>query len=298
MREILNHKIKLTEKLDRKDYEDISSLQKLCLEVDKTALKLELDYKLSRVAENGEKTNNINEFMYYDGNTLIGYIGIGDYGGDTIEVNGMVHPEYRRKGIFRRLFSLVKAEWEKRKSTTMLLLSDNKSISGLEFIKSTDAKYHNSEYEMVLKADGKIDLSLKNLTLRKANNNDAKEIAEHDYICFGRERKEEEIYMPEEEEKFGSITYIAEIEDKAIGKVRIEVIDGIGGIYGLAVLPEYRRKGYGREILTQAVEMLKEGNPKSIMLQVVVINENALNLYKSCGFEETYTMDYYELIKR
>jgi len=298
MREILNHKIKLTEKLDRKDYEDISSLQKLCIEVDKTSLKLELDYKLSRVEENGEKTNNINEFMYYDGNTLIGYIGIGDFGGDTIEVNGMVHPEYRRKGIFRRLFSLVKAEWEKRKSTTMLLLSDNKSISGLEFIKSTDAKYHNSEYEMVLKADGKIDLSLKNLTLRKANNNDAKEIAEHDYICFGRERKEEEIYMPEEEEKFGSITYIAEIEDKAIGKVRIEVIDGIGGIYGLAVLPEYRRKGYGREILTQAVEMLKEGNPKSIMLQVVVINENALNLYKSCGFEETYTMDYYELIKR
>ena len=34
---------------------------------------------------------------------------------------------------------------------------------------------------------------------------------------------------------------------------------------------------------------------KKIMLQVETQNAKALNLYKSCGFEETSTIDYYQL---
>ncbi|MNJ04698.1 hypothetical protein D3C73_1655750 [compost metagenome] len=46
-----------------------------------------------------------------------------------------------------------------------------------------------------------------------------------------------------------------------------------------------------------AVEKLIEANASSIMLQVATENANALHLYKSCGFIETSTMDYYELKK-
>ena len=31
------------------------------------------------------------------------------------------------------------------------------------------------------------------------------------------------------------------------------------------------------------------------MLQVATKNKSALNIYKSCGFEETSTMDYYKM---
>ena len=296
MGERINLTIKLTEKLDESDYEDIHHLQKICAEVDQTALKLELDYKLSR-AEKDESLNNINEFMYYDESKLIGYIGIGNFGGEAIEVNGMVHPEYRRRGVFKRLFSLVSDEWSKRESQKMLLLSDNHSVSGLEFIKYTGATYAHSEYEMFLKSNVKNDLLASHLALRKATNKDAKEIARQDAIYFDIEFKEENISMPEDDEKYGSMTYLAEIDDKIIGKVRLEISDGIGGIYGLGVLPEYRGKGYGREILTWAIEKLKEENAKDIMLQVAVKNKNALKLYISCGFEETATMDYYEMRK-
>ncbi|MPN31713.1 hypothetical protein SDC9_179187 [bioreactor metagenome] len=44
-----------------------------------------------------------------------------------------------------------------------------------------------------------------------------------------------------------------------------------------------------------AIEILKEKGAKDIMLQVEAKNSNALSLYKSCGFEETSTMNYYEL---
>ena len=35
---------------------------------------------------------------------------------------------------------------------------------------------------------------------------------------------------------------------------------------------------------------------REVKLQVLVFNENALNLYKSAGFEITSTMDYFEHI--
>lgn len=297
MVQITNPYIKLKERLDKNDFEDINNLQKCCLEMDKTTLKLEIDYKLSKAEEMSGNLNNVNEFMYYDRNELIGYIGICQFGGNGIEVNGMVHPNYRRMGIFKKLFSLVKDEWSKRESKKMLLLSDNNSISGLEFIKQTCSKYAHSEYEMFLRNKGKHDMISNNVVLRKATNKDAKEIAWQNSIYFGIEYKEDHIYMPEEEEKCGVTIYIAEVNNKIIGKVSLEISDDIGGIYGLGVLPEYRRKGYGREILTIAVEKLKEKNPRDIMLQVDAKNKSALDLYKSCGFEEVSTMDYYETSK-
>jgi ribosomal protein S18 acetylase RimI-like enzyme len=89
--------------------------------------------------------------------------------------------------------------------------------------------------------------------------------------------------------------YLAEIDQNIVGKVHVQLHSGIGGIYGLGVLSEYRGKGYGRSILMMAIEKLKESNASEIMLQVAAENSNALNLYKSCGFMETSTMDYYEI---
>jgi len=60
------------------------------------------------------------------------------------------------------------------------------------------------------------------------------------------------------------------------------------------VHPQYRRNGFGREILMTCIEKLNEENADKIILQVETKNSNALNLYKSCGFEESSIMDYYE----
>ena len=299
VKEIKSPYMKLKENINYNDYLDIYKLQKLCLDIDQTTLKLEIDYKLSRAEGETEALNNINEFMYYNNNELIGYIGICHFGGDTLEVNGMVHPEFRRRGVFKRLFHLVNDEWIKRKAQTMLLLSDNNSISGQGFIKSIGACYEHSEYEMFLRSNPTQDILFNNVVLRKANNKDAREIQYQDSIYFGIEDTEKDIKMPEDEEKCGMIIYIAEVGVKIIGKVHLEVNNSkdIGGIFGLGVTPDYRGKGYGREILIGAIKKLKEKNKKEIMLQVAAKNNKALNLYKSCGFVENSVMDYYQLSK-
>lgn len=298
MGDLIDPHIKLKEKIDQKDYVDINNLQIICSKIDKTTLKLELDYKLHRAEGLRGSLKCINEFMYYDNDKLIGYIGICRFGRNTLEVNGMVHPEYRRRGIFKTLFSFVKDEWNKEESLRMLLLCDDHSSSGLEFIRNSCSVIHDhSEYEMFLRSSLEQDLKANKVVLRKAMNPDAKEIAWQNSVYFEKEYKEEDLLMPEEEEKCGTSIYLAENDNGVIGKVHLEVSEGTGGIYGLGVLPEYRNKGYGREILVRAIEKLQERNIKGIMLQVAVKNKRALNLYCSCGFEVTSTMDYFEMQK-
>jgi ribosomal protein S18 acetylase RimI-like enzyme len=289
--------IKLKENIDADDYELIHQLQERCIQHDQTALKLELDYKLGI---NHDKTeHNISEFMYFDGERLIGYVGVCSFGGPW-EVNGVVDPEYRRQGVFKKLMELVLAEAKRRNVGEVLLLSDRESVSGQQFIAATGARYNHSEYEMFLKGDP-ASSSPTGITFRKATNADARELARQNAIYFNDEYNEDEEdrsedkVLPEEEEKRGMTCYLAEQDQQIIGKVNLQLTSKLGAIFGLGVLPEHRRKGYGREILLMAIGKLKEANANEIMLQVAAENANALNLYKSCGFEETSTMDYYLL---
>ena len=298
MKNIQNPIIKLREYLNQEDYNAIATLQNICLDNDKTALKLELDYKLASSDESVEAIGNINEFMYFDEHNLVGYIGVGSFGGTSLEVNGMVHPNYRRQGIFQKLYQLVKEEWSKRSIKSMLLLSDRNSESGQAFIKTTGASYKHSEYEMYLHKNEDTSFTEKiveDIILRKTTNDDAKEVAKQNSIYFESDYDQTNMIMPEEEEKRGMSIFIVENTDGIIGKVHLQLINGLGGIYGLGVLPEHRSKGYGRKILLKGIETLETMKADSIMLQVEAQNSNALNLYKSCGFVETSTMDYFEL---
>lgn len=302
--------IKMAEHLNREDYERISALQTECVHADNISLKLELDYKLGIAEETNKRAGikDINEFMYYAGDQLIGYIGICDFGGgETLEITGMVHPDYRRQGVSTKLWELVLKECERRRPGSILILCDRKSFFGQSFIKKTGAIYEHSEYEMYLRHDYQEpeEKLLCGIALRKATNPDAHEIARMNDIFFADERDtsdtqkeraitEEDIPLPEEEEKRGMTIYMAYKNDQLIGKVNLETSTETGGIYGLGILPEYRGKGFGRALLLLAVKKLKDENKKDIMLQVLTQNARALRLYQSAGFEETSIMDYYE----
>lgn len=292
-----NSFIKLKEGINEKDYGDIGRLMSYCLKYDKTSLKLELDYKLSCVEEKESMLNCINDFMYYVNEELVGYIGICHFGGSTLEVNGMVHPEYRRRGIFKQLFALVKEEWSRRENLGMLLLCDSDSIAGQEFVRSIAAFHDHTEYEMYLMGEPEKPLAHKSIVLRKANNSDGKEISRQNAIYFGCDEDETPTFLPEEEEKHGRMIYMVELNSKIIGKVHLDIGPEINGIFGLGIVQEFRGKGYGRELLMASIEKMKETNASAIMLQVAAKNSNALNLYKSCGFVQTSTMDYYGINK-
>lgn len=282
----------LKEYIDEKDYEDIKQLEDLCSEKDNVNVKLELDFRRYFNRKEREVIENINEFLYYIDNVLAGYISISCFGGNIAEVTGLVHPEYRRKGIFKKLYNLALDECRKRDFSKILLLTDDKSTSGKEFIKSTGAEYDFSEHGMKLKEIPDIE-SNKIIVLRKALNSDAQEIARQNTIFFGDSRSE--LIFPEEEEKNGMTTYLAKQEGKVVGKLKIEINEASAFISGVGILPEYRSRGYGKEALREALRIIKEKGINEAALDVAAGNKNALKLYKSCGFEEEDVMNYYEV---
>ena len=54
--------------------------------------------------------NETNDFLYFEDGILAGYLFVEGWGGRDREVAGMVHPNYRRSGIFSSLLAAAKEE--------------------------------------------------------------------------------------------------------------------------------------------------------------------------------------------
>lgn len=293
LKEEKEHLISIKKYINQEDFEKIRELETLCHIHDGANLKLELEYKLLRKSMNIKSLDEINEFFYYISGKLVGYLGICSFGRGIAEINGMVHPDYRRRGIFKRLYDLGIFECGRRNFKGILLLSDNKSNSGNDFIKFTKSKYAFSECNMHLseESSGKSSCTI---NLRKALNSDAMEISRQNKIYFGLE--DSTIVFPEDEEINNQTTYMIELKGKVIGKIRVTLETESAFISGFGIVPEYRGQGFGRETLSAVIHMLRENNIRDISLDVETRNMNALNLYKSCGFEARSIMNYYEVI--
>lgn len=291
--------IKLRGHMTAEEHSKIYALQMQCQEIDSISLKLELDYKLnsSSLVVSRELMKDINEMMFFDGDILIGYLGISDFsnGAAPFEISGMVHPSFRRLGVFSTLFNFVEVECKRRGKKEILVLCDRNSGSGQEVLRRLGGVYKNSEFEMhcVITAEREIRETQKEIFLRKATNADAEELVRQNKLYFDLQEEAEGRLLPEEEEKRGMTTYLAYKGENIIGKINVQCIRSIGGIYGLGLLPEFRGRGYGRAILAEGLRKLNDLGAKETILQVSAENETALNLYHSCGFKIVSTMDYF-----
>jgi len=287
---ILNQTICLKQYISERAYKEINQLEVICSLKDKTNLKLELDYKVSVSKNDYIGLKEINEYLYYIEAVLVAYLGISSYGGNNGEINGMTHPDFRRKGLFTNLFELAMQECKKRNFNNIFLLSDGKSESGVFFIKDVCANYDFSEYRMKLLNKTTL-VNINSITLRKAEKSDRKEIARQTSIYFYDLEDCES--FPEEEEIANVITYMVELKKVIIGKIKIEYNDNSAFICGFGILPEFRGKGYGKEALREVLRIVNEENINDVELDVECENNTALNLYKVCGFEEMSVMKYY-----
>jgi ribosomal protein S18 acetylase RimI-like enzyme len=283
----VNETICLKQFISEKDYKEIILLEELCFKEDKTKLKLELDYKVEMAGKSEIGLREINEFMYFVEGNLVSYLAISSFGGSNIaEINGVTHPEYRRKGLFRKLFELALEECEKRKFDKVLLLTDGNSSSGVQFVASVSGDYSFSEYRM--KYLNKAPIENPNVVkLRKASRSDGTEIARQNAIFFNHS---DECELPAEDLYK---TYMIERNETVIGKIMISYSEHSAFISGFGILPDSRGNGYGKAALKEALRLINENNIYDVELDVECKNNTALNLYTACGFEELSVMNYY-----
>lgn len=276
--------IGLTEKM----LTDIKELENECCSFEKLTMKLNWELLRTRSVQES------NDFLYYLDDKLVGNLGLYGFGPKPkeIELTGMVHPDYRRRGIFSQLFREAKKECSSR-TKKILIITERCSSPGIVFSRSTDAQYSFSEYHMIFDKTAVPAFINHGITLRKADKNDSSALTKIDKMCFGEEEE-----ASDENRSFADdplrTQYVIESDGITIGKIGV-ITEEEGYIFGFGIKPEYRGRGFGRAALSMTLEKLLALKLSPVVLEVAVKNENALSLYKSCGFKEDTIYDYYEL---
>lgn len=279
----------LTKGLTQSRLDTIRDLEGICKNNESVHLKLNwsmLEHRDPREA---------NDIFYYDNGVTIGYLGIYCFSkaAREYEITGMVNPDCRRQGIFSAMLGEAERECRRRGAKKLSLVMDSNSASGQEFIRTSGYKLEHTEYSMRLERGQWNTAGEIYLTFRKASLRDAKELAFIDSMCFECPMNEAASYY---EEGLNGDFYIAQIDGKPVGKVGItEEHDG-GYICGLAVVPGSRGHGFGREILSFALDRIFERLHDAAILEVDTDNKTAISLYKSTGFNTVATFNYYEKI--
>lgn len=87
--------------------------------------------------------------------------------------------------------------------------------------------------------------------------------------------------------------FVWEVDDRIVGNTTISRVNGASSnwvISNVAVLPDYRRRGIGYELVRAAVDYAYEHGARRVALQVHEDNEAAIRLYETLGFETLDTV--------
>lgn len=119
-----------------------------------------------------------------------------------------------------------------------------------------------------------------NIEIKKFSEEHIKDVAEIEQVCFSTPWKDTELC--EELNNKCARFYVAVQDKKVVGYVGLYVVCKEGDVARVAVLPEYRRFGIAKKLLTESFN----DEIDVIFLDVRESNIPAKELYKSLGFEE------------
>jgi len=268
---------------------EISRLIDICNEYDGLRMRIGMEMLRDR---RGDETN---DFLYYVDGQLAGYLEAESYGRKEKELTGMVHPDFRRQGIFTTLFTAAKEKLQQRGVQKLIFVCEHKSESGRAFLATTGAELAFAEHEMWLGTFHERGRRTGGLSMRRAYAGDIDTIVAFLATDSGNVEGVKEWVTELMGKPDAFWFFLATLNGQPLGTVRLDFMEEVIGIYAFEVRLGYRGLGYGREMLEQLIHIAKAASTKPIMLDVETDNTNAVGLYLSCGFEVKTTYDYYAL---
>jgi len=234
-------------------------------------------------------------FLYYDNDRLVG--AASTWPGQQMEVIGAVHPGHRRQGIGRTLLDVLVHEGRRRGTDSLLLVCEKNAPAGAAFARAVGAQYEFAEFRMELDRAlyARCPAPTRTLDVKRAGA--AAQGALVYLLSTSREIDERTAlntirgWLDDANQRL----YVGWLEGRATGMVRLHQGASSVFLYSFLVHPDLRGRGYGRQILMGVLDTLIAEDPPHIMIEVDTDNAVALALYRSCGFREVATYQYYRL---
>jgi ribosomal protein S18 acetylase RimI-like enzyme len=277
--------LELARGLSPRDLRALAELELRTVAADGGRLKLEWTVLRARARQ------DVEDFLWWEGDRLLGFLGLYAFGPPALEIAGMVDPSARRRRIATALLEAALPIACERGYERALLVTPRGSAAGRELALKRGAVLEHSEHALVLldaPTGGPIDPQI---TLRTATPADASDLLRLLTAGFGSSFSHQTDELAEASER----TLMVELQGFVVGTVRVTRDRDNGSIYGFVVDPAWQGRGIGRDVLRRVCRQLRDEGVRSIGLEVAVENEHALGLYTSLGFTQIATEDYYAL---
>jgi ribosomal protein S18 acetylase RimI-like enzyme len=238
---------------------------------------------------------SIVDVLWYEGPRFVGFAGMNSYGDPSeVEATILVHPDFRRRGIGRRMARVVVRECQQREVRRLLIVVPRESREGAVFAASMGTRHSHSEYTMDLDATriAPFEMIHDPVELRPAGIEDVPIMAAIVASAFAEPVQEEEQALMRLMKDSTRTTYLAAQDGRPVGVIQSAVSDGRAFIVHFAVRPDMQGRGIGRQMLLAIARGLLNSGGKWITIEVETENSNALSLYKRCGFATVGATDY------
>lgn len=237
-------------------------------------------------------------FLYYEKGELVGLLTV--YADDQdVEVAILVHPNHRRQGIARALFTSFEKETASFPIRSVTFQTERIFLENHPDFVSNWGLVEDEETETWLGKDRRPYLlaTVSNLEVLLADSSYQEQISQLKFEAFSEERESREVvdrYVAEALKDPESRLYILLKNDQVIGTCTVDLSSNTNYFYGLAIAELERGKGYGSYLTKSLVNQLIEQNDKEFQIAVEDSNVGAKRLYEKIGFVKQTQVVYLE----
>lgn len=227
-------------------------------------------------------------FLYYEKGELVGLLTV--YADDQdVEVAILVHPNHRRQGIARALFTSFERETASFPIHSVTFQTERVFLDRHPDFVSNWGLIEDEETETWLGKDRRPYLlaTVSNLEVLLADSSYQEQISQLKFQAFSEEHESREVvdrYVAEALKDPESRLYILLKNSQVIGTCTVDLSTNTNYFYGLAISESERGKGYGSYLAKSLVNQLIEQNNKEFQIAVEDSNVGAKRLYEKIGF--------------
>ena len=227
-------------------------------------------------------------FLYYEKGELVGLLTV--YADDQdVEVTILVHPDHRRQGIARALFTGFERETASFPIRSVTFQTERVFLDRYPDFVNNWGLVEDEETETWLGKDRRPYplAKLSNLEVLLADCSYQDQISQLKFQAFSEEHESREVvdrYVAEALKDPESHLYILLKNGQVIGTCTVDLSTNTNYLYGLAMAELERGQGYGSYLAKSLVNKLIEQNDKEFQIAVEDSNVGAKRLYEKIGF--------------